>query len=126
MAVQGVPFDGSGQFKFALVDGLGASTFWTNDGTTSGQPASHIALPVTRGLYSVLLGEAPMSPLAATVFNNTDVRLRVWFNDGTKGFQLITPDQRLVAAPYALVAAQVDQVLLSDIRATPPLPPMRH
>jgi hypothetical protein len=122
MAVQGVPFDGSGQFKFALVDATGSITHWTNDGTLSGQPLTHVTIPVTRGLYSVLLGDAPMTPLAATVFNNADVRLRVWFNDGTKGFQLITPDQRLVSAPYALVAAQVDQVLLTDIRATPPLP----
>ena len=29
MAVEGVPFDGSGQFKFALVDG-GGTTFWSN------------------------------------------------------------------------------------------------
>lgn len=121
MAVEGVPFDGSGQFKFALVDGTGA-TFWSNDGTTSGEPANHIALPVTRGLYSVLIGDGPMTPLPVGALTNNDVRLRVWFNDGTHNFQLITPDQRLVAAPYALVAAQVDQVLLGDIRATPPLP----
>lgn len=122
MAVTGVPFDGSGQFKFALVDGTGTTTFWTNDGTTSGQPNNHVTVPVTRGLYSVLLGEAPMTPLTVAIFTNPDIRLRVWFNDGTRGFQLITPDQRLVAAPYALNAAQVDQVLLGDILATPPLP----
>ena len=122
MAVEGVPFDGSGQFKFALVNATGTTTFWTNDGTASGQPNNHLALPVTRGLYSVLIGDAPMTPLPVAVFSNPDVRLRVWFNDGSRGFQLITPDQRLVAAPYALVAAQVDQVLLGDIRATPPLP----
>ncbi len=124
MAVEGAPFNGSGQFKFALVDGNGATSFWSNDGTsiTGSEPNGHLILPVTRGLYSVLIGDVNMSPLPADVFTNNDVRLRVWFNDGTHNFQLITPDQRLVAAPYALVAARVDQVLLSDVRATPPLP----
>ena len=121
MAVEGVPFDGSGQFKFALVDGAG-TTFWSNDGTASGEPNNHLVLPVIRGLYSVLIGDPPMTPLPVAIFTNPDVRLRVWFNDGTHAFQLITPDQRLVAAPYALVAAQVDQVLLGDLRATPSLP----
>ena len=125
MAVEGVPFDGSGQFKFALVNGTGTTSYWSNDGTANGEPNNHITLPVSRGLYSVLIGDTSipgMSAVSPAIFANNDVRLRVWFNDGTHAFQLITPDQRLVAAPYALVAAQVDQVLLGDIRATPPLP----
>jgi hypothetical protein len=39
--------------------------------------------------------------------DHDDVRLRIWFNDGSsRGSQLITPDQRLAAAPYALLAAK--------------------
>lgn len=124
MAVDGVPFDGTGQFKFALVDSDGATSFWSNDGTgTAGsEPATSLALQVNRGLYSILIGDASMSPLSTDVFSNSDVRLRVWFDDGSHGFQQITPDQRLVAAPYALVASRVDQVMLADVKAAPIVP----
>lgn len=120
MAVQGVPFEGTGQFKFALVDGSGGTSYWSNDGSSvaGSEPADVVSLPVSRGLYSVLMGEN-MAALPDGIFTNPDVRLRVWFNDGNHGFQLITPDQRLVAAPYALVAAKVDQLLLSEIEAPP-------
>lgn len=127
MAVQGVPFEGQGQFKFALVDGAGATSYWSNDGssTAGSEPAGHVGVPVVRGLYSVLLGDTSVAGMAAlppAVFANADVRLRVWFNDGSRGFEMITPDQRLVAAPYALVAARVEQVLLADIEAPPVVP----
>ena len=45
--------------------------------------------------------------LPATVFDNEDVRLRVWFNDGTHGFQLLAPDRRIAAVGYALMADSV-------------------
>jgi hypothetical protein len=128
MAVNGVNFEGTGQFKFALVNSTGTITYWSNNGssTAGSQPTSAVSLPVVKGLYAVLLGDtslANMSALPASVFDNADVRLRVWFNDGTNGFQQITPDQRLASAPYTLVAAKADQVLLSGIMA-PPLKPV--
>jgi hypothetical protein len=109
IAVDGINFDGAGQFKFALVDATGSTTFWSNDGTSNAgsQPTAAVSLSVVRGLYSVLLGDASlpnMTAVPASVFANTNVRLRVWFNDGSHGFQLISPDQRLAASPYALVA----------------------
>lgn len=109
IAVDGMNFDGTGQFKFALVDATGTTTFWSNDGTSNagGQPTAAVPLGVVRGLYSVLLGDASISNMTAVpavVFENTDVRLRVWFNDGSHGFQLISPDQRMAASPYALAA----------------------
>jgi hypothetical protein len=64
---------------------------------------------VTKGLYSVLLGNtalANMTALLPSALDADDVRLRIWFNDGSRGFQLITPDQRLAAAPYALLASK--------------------
>ncbi|RYD34449.1 MAG: hypothetical protein EOP86_10955 [Verrucomicrobiaceae bacterium] len=108
IAVGTLNFDGTGFFKFALVSGDGSVTHWSNDGTsTAGNaPAAAVSLPVTQGLYSVLLGDptvAGMTPLPAEVFEkNADVRLRIWFNDGVHGFELISPDQRLASAPYAL------------------------
>lgn len=111
MAVNGRPFDGTGLFKLALVNADGTQTYWSNDGTgTAGsQPAAAVPLAVVKGLYSVLLGDtgvANMTALPDAVFENEDVRLRIWFNDGVKGFQQITPDQRLVATPFALRAAK--------------------
>src|SRR5438105_3839568 len=92
-------FNGAGQFKFALVNSTGATTFWSNDGSSSAgsQPTNAVALTVALGLYSVQLGDVTltnMTAVPASVFNNNDVRLRVWFDDGTHGFQQLTPDQR--------------------------------
>ncbi len=112
VAVGAVNFDGSGQFKFALVNADGTATYWSNDGTSVAgtEPAAAAALTVTKGLYSVLLGDATlpnMTVVPATVFTNADVRLRVWFNDGTNGSQLLTPDQRIAAVGYAMIAGNV-------------------
>jgi hypothetical protein len=100
-----VNFDGSGGFKFALVQGEGPTLLWKNDGSAGNtEPAAAVTLPVTKGLYSVLLG-ANMTPIPNAVFANPDVRLRVWFDDGTaNGSQLLTPDQRIAAVGYAMVA----------------------
>src|SRR5258705_5115217 len=110
IAVGGTNFDGSGQFKFALVNGAGAVTFWSNDGTSvaGGQPTAQITLTVTRGLYAVLLGDVTLPRMTqiipSSVFANPDVRLRVWFNDGVTGFQLLSPDQRIAAVGYGMMS----------------------
>ena len=59
---------------------------------------------MTNGLYSVLLGDTTVSSFMTTiptsVWTNNDVRLRVWFSDGTNSSQLLTPDQRLAPTGY--------------------------
>ena len=86
------------------------NTYWSNDGTSmaGSQTVSAVSLPVTKGLYSVVLGDTTVSNMAssvpASVFANNNVNLRVWFNDGVHGFQQLTPDQRIAAAGYALQA----------------------
>jgi len=107
-----VNFDGSGQFKFALVNAPGTTTFWSNDGTSAAgsEPISAVSLPVIKGLYSVPLGDTAitnMTSIQASVFSNSDVHLRVWFNDGNNGFELLTPDQRIAAVGYAMMAGTV-------------------
>ena len=124
IAVEGVNFDGDGQFKFALVDAEGTTVYWSNDGTINAdtEPTYAVTLAVTKGLYSVLLGDtalANMTALPTTALDHADVRLRVWFNDGYHEFQQISPDQRLAATPYAMVAGKVDQVLLGAVVAPP-------
>jgi hypothetical protein len=112
VAVGGTNFTGAGQFKFALVNTNGSQTFWSNDGTSVGgsEPANAVSLSVSDGLYSVLLGDISltnMTAIPATVFNNSDVRQRVWFNDGAHGSQLLTPDQRIASVGYAVIAGNV-------------------
>lgn len=111
MVSGGRVFSGTGNFKFALVDALGTTTYWSHDGTSTGgaAPTSAVSVPVSNGLYTVQLGET--NPLPDAVFqNNADVRLRVWFNDGLNGFEQLTPDQKLSTVPWALVAETANSV----------------
>jgi hypothetical protein len=107
----GTNFNGTGQFEFAIVNAAGTTNYWSNDGTAAGQPSAAVSLAVTKGLYSVLLGDTTIAnmsvALSPAVFANPDVRLRVWFNDNVNGFQQLAPDQRLGAVGYALNAASL-------------------
>src|SRR5262245_26189220 len=97
----GTNFTGQGQFKFALVNRDGSVTLWSQDSTSftgeepSGPP---ITLPVTRGAFSVMLGDTTVpnmtQPVWEGVFEVPEVFVRVWFNDGVHGFQQLAPDQR--------------------------------
>jgi N-acetylneuraminic acid mutarotase len=112
VAVGEVNFDGIGLFKFALVNADGNVSYWSNDGTSlsGGEPSAEVAVNVRRGIYSVLLGDTSipnMGTIPASVFSNTNVRLRVWFNDGAKGWQKLSPDQRIAAVGYAMTAGDV-------------------
>jgi hypothetical protein len=118
VAVGSLNFTGSGQFKFALVNTNGSTTYWSNDGTSTAgsQPTAAVTLTVTNGLYSVLLGDTShtnMTAIPASVWANADVRLRVWFNDGTNGSQLLSPDQRLAPNGY-LPAGSVTSAALAS------------
>jgi len=114
-------FNGSGQFKFALVNGNGTVTHWSNAPVSGGQPNAAVSLTVTNGLYSVLLGDTAITNMAAiptTVFNNSDVRLRVWFSDGS-GFQQLNPDQRIAAVGYAVIASNVVDGAINTAKLAP-------
>ena len=126
IAVIGENFNGSGQFKFALVNANGSVTYWSNDGssTAGSEPTAAVTLTVAKGLYAVLLGNTEltnMTAIAPAALEYADVRLRVWFNDGTIGFQRISPDQRLAAVPYsiqsrkALAADALNGLLSGDV-----------
>ena len=100
------------------------ASLWSNDGTSvnGSQPSAAVVLGVTNGLYSVLLGNTTvgnMTALSATVFTNSDVRLRVWFNDGLNGFQQLTPDQRIAAVGYALMAGTVPDGSITASKLAP-------
>ncbi len=121
IAVQGVPFNGNGQFKFAIINGHadcqstppvgGCVVHWSNDITSNNgdEPAGFVTIAVTGGSFGVKLGDPVLTNMVAipgTVFDNGDVYLRVWFRDtGTSaGFERLTPDRQLVSVPYAFRA----------------------
>ena len=113
--VSGADYTGSGDFKFALVDKVGATTYWSNDGTSleGAEPTDAVPLTVSNGLYTVLLGDANltnMTAIPASVFANEEVYLRIWFDDGTNGSQRLSPDQRIAAVGYAMMAASATTV----------------
>lgn len=109
----GVPFDGDGFFKFALVSEDGTETYWSHDDTSSNgsEPATAIELQVRKGLYEVRIGDDTipgMDPLPGAVLeDNTDVHLRIWFDDGKNGSQLLSPDRQLASVAYSYMASTV-------------------
>ena len=108
VTVGGTNFHGTAAFRFALVDGAG-STYWSNG-------VNAVSLGVTKGLYAVLIGDTSVPEMAAlpsSVFTNADVRLRVWFDDGVSGQQQLSPDPRIAAVGYALMAGNVPDGLIT-------------
>ncbi len=103
VTVSNTGFHGQGKFKFVLRSASGGTTnLWSNDGTATGEPATALTLAVDRGHYSVLLGQG-MTSLGSAVFNQTDLVLATWFDDGTRGSQRLLPDQVLSPSAYAFV-----------------------
>jgi hypothetical protein len=102
ITVSGSNFSGTGLFKFEIVNGDGSVTYWS---TGPGE----VAVPVSKGNYSVLLGDTSLSNMPSfetmtDTGSNADIRLRVTFNDGINGPQLLTPNQRFAAVPFAFSA----------------------
>jgi hypothetical protein len=117
-------FNGTGQFKFVLINGTNGQTLWSNDnsGSNGSEPTSAASLSVSNGLYSVLLGDTSIQNMVAipfTVFNNSDVRLRVWFNDGSHGSQQLSPDQRIASVGYALMANSISDGAITSSKIAP-------
>src|SRR5688572_15277437 len=111
VTADGLVFNGIGRFKFALVNAAGNVLYWTHDGSRVGapfQPTGSVDVNVVKGLYTVLLGDTSIpgmtNPINPDIFTNNDVRLRIWFNDNTHGFQQLLPDQRVGAVGYSFVS----------------------
>jgi hypothetical protein len=108
--LSGAAYTGDGHFKFAVVNPAGDISYWSNDGTSTGggEPATAVVLPVSQGLFSVLLGDTTLvgmtDALTADVFSQPDSYLRVWFSSDNVTFNQLAPDTRIAAMPYALQA----------------------
>lgn len=101
MTVDGVVYAGpTGYFKFAVVDAVGTTTYWSSNGSfvNSSEPTAAVSLAVGNGLFNVLLGDPLlMDALPAAVFSSTGA---------TGSFTRLNPDRRIAAAPYALQAQE--------------------
>ena len=126
ITVDGTNYTGAGQFKFALVNAAGDTTYWSNDGTSASgdEPASTVSLPVARGIFSVNLGDITVvnmtQPITADTFTNSEVYLRVWFSDGVNGSQQLMPDRRITSVGYALKAASAEDYAASPAAGIQP------
>ena len=105
VAVGGTNFTGTGLFKFALVNNNGV--IWSS--ATGGSGSGEVSVPVSKGSYSVLLGDTTLANMAGfnTITDNggdNNLYLRVWFNDGVTGSQQLSPDQRIGSVPFAFMA----------------------
>lgn len=103
-------YTGPAHFKFALIDGVSEVTYWSNDGSSlkGSEPGTSTEVTVEDGAFAILLGDTGltnMQTIPASVFSHADVRLRIWVRRNELVPTLLTPDQRVAAAGYALQAA---------------------
>ncbi len=106
--VQGTPFTGSGYFRFAVV-GPVSEFYWSNDGQDP--PAEDIVLDVSGGLFEVILGDTlVMNPIPISMFDNDDMFLRVWFDDGITGIQQLSPDQPMTSTGFAFKSGNTNML----------------
>ncbi len=114
----GTNFTGTGRFKFALVTSSNTSyvTFWSNDGTSvaGSEPSAAVSVAVSNGLFTAVLGDTTrpnMAPIAASLFTQPNLQLRIWFNDGVNGSTALSPAQNLTPVPYAAMANSAGNLL---------------
>ena len=107
VAVNGQRSNGDADFRFALVDPGTGNYLWTNDGSTPmppAEPTNAVILPVIDGLFNVRLGNTSlpnMTAITSPVFLTNNMVLRIWFDDGVHGIQLLSPDHPLTSAGLA-------------------------
>jgi hypothetical protein len=91
LSVDGVPFAGTGRFRFALVGEQGA-TLWSS---------GDISLTLSDGVYAVRLGESAQAPpIDSAVLRGTPPpKLRIWFHREGKGWALASADVPLTSKP---------------------------
>ncbi|MDH5547888.1 MAG: hypothetical protein OEZ43_20105 [Gammaproteobacteria bacterium] len=121
VSVGGEEFDGTGLFKFAIVNRsctVNAEqdqcvTLWSNDGSSvkGAEPTGAVQIVVSDGDFQVKLGDTSLSTMTAipaSVFSHEFTYLRTWFDDGTNGSQQLTNDRQLVSVPYAYRAEKAN------------------
>ena len=116
--VDDMPLTGPGYFKYAISDELGTTNFWAHDGTSTGEPATFITNDCHNGVFSAIIGRAPMGAVDPGIFTlHTSLYLRVWFSADGAAFNEMLPAQDLLSAPYAISADMLDGYHAADILA---------
>jgi len=89
----------------------GYVTYWSNDGTSSGEPSNAVPVAVNNGLFSVALGDATLSNMmvisAGLFVAQTNLQLQIWFSDGVNGFAALSPLQNLTPVPYSVATGNL-------------------
>jgi len=107
LLVDGSSFSGTGLFRFAIVDQVGTTTYWSNDGDDP--PTDNVPVTVSDGLFHVILGSTNgMEPIPVSVFNTDELYLRIWFDDGENTMQQLSPDQPLTSSGFSHRSSNTD------------------
>jgi len=114
--VNDIPLTGPGYFKYAIANESGSTNFWSQDGTTTGEPATFITNDCYNGVFSAILGGALMGTIDCDIFGlNTSLYLRVWFSSDAVTFDEMLPSQDLLSSPYAINSDLLDGYHASEL-----------
>ena len=109
----GRPFEGDGQFKFAVVN-QGGTIIWRNDGSiANGEPAKSIEIKVVQGVFAVMLGDVSVTNMAALkpgLFDQEQIFIRTWFGDDNGSFVQLKPDSQVTSVGFAVNALKAKTV----------------
>lgn len=98
--VQDQSFNGSGNFKFAILSPDGSATLWSNDSTSidASEPTTAVPIEVIDGIFNINVGiPSLMDRINSSIFQTRGaLKLRIWFSDGVHGFQALSPDHELI------------------------------
>ena len=123
--VNGDLFDGTGEFRFALLDPDSGNNVWTNDGSGIGSasiPGSGIELQVSNGLYDIDLGDTSHSeygtPRKRASFRMTTSPSGSGSMTAPNGLRQMEPDQSLSHSPYSAQAEEARHAETADHAVT--------
>lgn len=105
----GSPYNGTGYFKFSIIDSNTSPTinYWTNDSSSvaaGSAPTASVSTTVSNGVYNIVLGDTSITNMTAIdsdTFTNSATYLRVWFSTTGSSFTRLTTGRRFVSVPYA-------------------------
>jgi len=108
-----VPYNGTGYFKFVIINSTGSISYWSNNAssTAGSEPTVSVPLTVSNGLFNVNLGDTTgtysgmTQVISYTTFDDYNTLLRVWFSPDNSTFTQM-PDQKVTMVPYALQAVE--------------------
>ncbi len=105
----GVPIDGNGYFKFAIInkEGETVTVLWSNAIMNENQPENAVTIPVTNGVFTTKLGDignTNMASLSDIPFEQQNIFIRVWFSEDGTNFELLSPDTQILSTGFAFKA----------------------